>query len=186
MKCCCQAKRKHLYWLSAGTPPTRLNSLWQQLDQCFTASLVLKLKNHLENLKHVTPWIISLQWHLMDCWIKVSGRRKQQQQEWEVSVPSRDAMFSFLPHYLVSLTYMQWNCRAAAFISAPSRDYGSMQSYELCMGDAPWYVAQPPPTHSQNFLFIIACGTRPQSITRHMHGECISADISKRQHHTLA
>lgn len=39
--------------------------------------------------------------------LQVSGGRKQQRQEWEVSVPSHDAMFSLLPRYLVRLTYMQ-------------------------------------------------------------------------------
>lgn len=38
----------------------------------------------------------------------------------------------FPPHYLVTLTYMQIKCSTAAFIRALSKDYGSMQSYELC------------------------------------------------------
>lgn len=85
----------------------------------------------------------------MDCWIKSAASvwrgEKNQRQEWEVSVPIHDAMFSFLAHYVVRLTYMQEKCSAAAFISERSKDYGSMQGYELCMGYALWYSVHPHP-----------------------------------------
>lgn len=77
-----------------------------------------------------------------------------------------------LPNYLVSLTYMQIKCSAAAFIRAQCYDYGSMQSYELCKRYAPWCGVQPP-FPSPIRLLALMRGTHPQGIpqanARRMH-----------------
>lgn len=89
-------------------------------------------------------------------------------------------MFSFFAHYLVSLTYMQQKCKAAAFVSAPSRDYGSMHSYELCMGDALWYCVHPLLRIPLNFPVHPNTGnTTNRILPKHSRDECMRKQINK-------
>lgn len=117
---------------------------------------------------------VSLQWRLMDCWIEgaasvwraeiaTAGVRSQCTHSWcDVLFPATSSSLPDL--HAVKMQY------TAAFISARSKDYGSMWGYQLCMSRAP------PPLIS---LFILTWGTHPQSIAQaHTHSECTNIQIS--------
>lgn len=85
----------------------------------------------------------------MDCWIKVAAS------VWRAEIATA-GVESQCTHSRCDVLFPATSSRppdlhavkmqyTAAFISARSKDYGSMRGYELCMGYALWYAVHPHP-----------------------------------------
>lgn len=134
-------------------------SVWQQHNNTplpghtdllpfFFCKCIVSSSPSFENHKSVVCCTLSLQWRLMDCWIKAAE-----------SVCRREAattgVGSQCTHSWCNVLFAGKLCSApnlhavkmqcCSFINARSNDYGSMQGYELCMGYALWYSVYPHP-----------------------------------------